>query len=159
MTSTTTAKKPAARTATKARTTAKPAPKATKATPAPKEPTKAAPKKPALKPEAKTLIEALTTKQTVLLKIRANGTKRSLPYLSVGSEGRKEAESVAARVAKGETVPAIAEDLKVSLATARRFITNLVLAHDVESGRFDKGWKPGAKEVVVHTVTAKATSK
>src|SRR4051812_43265160 len=127
MTSTTTAKKPAARTATKARTTAKPAPKTTKATPAPKEPTKA-PKKPALKPEAQTLIEALTTKQTLLLKIRANGTKRSLPYLSVGSEGRKEAEAVAARVVKGETVPAIAEDLKVSLATARRFITNLVLA-------------------------------
>jgi hypothetical protein len=95
----------------------------------------------------------------VLLKVRANGTKRSLPYLAVGSEGRKAAEAVAARVAKGETVPAIAEDLNVSLATARRFLTNLTLAHEVEVGRFDKGWKPGTKEVVVQTVTAKATSK
>jgi hypothetical protein len=154
MSSTTTAKNPAARTTTKARTTAKPAPKATKATTAPKEPAKAAPKK-AAKPEAKTLIEALTTKQTVLLKVRANGTKRSLPYLAVGSEGRKAAEAVAARVAKRETVPAIAEDLNVSLATARRFLANLTLAHDVEAGRFDKAWKPGGKEVVTHTVTAK----
>lgn len=149
MSSTTTAKKPTARTATKARTTAKPAPKTTKVTTAPK----------AAKPEAKTLIEALTTKQTVLLKVRANGTKRSLPYLTVGSEGRKAAEAVAARVAKGETVPAIAEDLNVSLATARRFLTNLALAHDVEAGRFDKGWKPGGEEVVVHTVQPTAASK
>ena len=158
MTSTTTARKPVARTATKARTTAKPAPKTTKAIPAPTESTKA-PKQAALTPEAKTLIEALTTKQTVLLKIHANGTKRSLPYLSVGSESRKGAEAVAARVAKGLTVPPIAEDRKVSLATARRFITNLVLAHDVESGTFDKCWKPGAKEVLVNTVAAQATSK
>lgn len=157
MSSTTTAKEPTARTATRARTTAKPAPRATKPTTAPKEPTKPAPK--AAKPEPKTLIEALTSRQTVLLKIRANGTKRSLPYLSVGSEGRKAAEAVAARVAKGDTVPAIAEDLNVSLATARRFLTNLTLAHDVEAGRFDKGWKPGTKEVVVHTVAAKVTSK
>jgi hypothetical protein len=134
MSSTTTAKKPATRTAAKARTAAKPAPKATKATSAPKEPTKKA-----LKPEAKTLIEALTTKHTVLLKVRANGTKRSLPYLALGSGGRKEAEAVAARVAKGEAVPAIAEDLKASLATASRFITNPVLAHDGESGKFDEG--------------------
>src|SRR4051794_29306695 len=60
------------------------------ATPAPKE-----------KPEAPaptTLIEALTTKQAVLVKIRGNGTVRSLPYLKPGTPDRLKAEAVAARV-------------------------------------------------------------
>jgi hypothetical protein len=48
-------------------------------------PAPAPPQEAALKPEAKTLIEALTTGQTLLLKIRANGTKCSLPYQAVGS--------------------------------------------------------------------------
>ena len=148
----------AAKPATPKARPAKPAPKG-KATPAPKEPTKAAPKEKPAKPEAKTLVEALTTGQAVLLKVRANGTKRSLPYLAVGSEGRKQAEAVAARHAKGETIPALAENLNVSAATARRFLTNLALAQDVEAGKFAKAWKPGTKEVVVHTVTAKKSEK
>jgi len=123
--STTTAKKPSAR-----KPAPKPAPKG-KSTPAPKEPTKAAPKEKPAKPAPKTLIEALTTGQTVLLKVRANGTKRSLPYLAVGTEGRKRAEAVAKMREDGQTVDAIAEALKVSTATARRFITNLALAHAV----------------------------
>lgn len=69
---------------------------------------------------------------------------------------RKAAEAVAARTDKGETVAVIAAHLNVSLATARRFLTNLALAKAVESGAHDKAWKPGTKEVVVHTVTAKA---
>lgn len=148
---TTTARKPAAKPAQ-----AKPAP--AKAAPKPKASTAkttAAPKE-APKPEPKTLVEALTTGQAVLVKIRANKTVRSLPYLAPGTDQRKQAEAVAARVDKGETVPAVAEDLKVSLATARRFLTNLALAQDVEAGKHDKAWKPGTKQVVVHTVQAKA---
>ena len=106
------------------------------------------------KPEPKTLVEALTTGQTTLLKVRANRTKRSLPYLAEGTEGRKEAEAVAKMREGGATVHSIAESLKVSTATARRFITNLTLAHEVEAGSHDKGWKPRTREVVVHTVTA-----
>ncbi|GAA4376903.1 hypothetical protein [Nocardioides caricicola] len=149
------------------KTTARPAvkPAAQKATPAPKEPKPTAgakakesahASKKVTKPEPKTLIEALTTKQAALIKVRANGTRRSLPYLAVGTDERKAAEAVAARASKGETVAAIAEDLNVSLATARRFLTNLALTHAVEAGSHDKSWKPGTKEVVVHTVTAKA---
>ncbi|MBB3043092.1 hypothetical protein [Nocardioides soli] len=41
------------------------------------------------KPEPKSLIEALNTKQAALIKVRANGTKRSLPYLAVGTDERK----------------------------------------------------------------------
>lgn len=44
----------------------------------------------------------------------------------------------------------------MSTATARRFITNLQLAQAVEAGAYDKAWKPGTREVVVHTVAAKA---
>jgi len=56
---------------------------------------------------------------------------------------------------EGQTVDDIAEALKVSTATARRFITNLALAHAVEAGDHDGGWKPGTREVIVHTVMAK----
>jgi len=57
----------------------------------------------------------------------------------------------------GQTVEAIAEALKVSTATARRFITNPDLARAVEAGQHDQGWRPGTREVVVHVVTAKPT--
>jgi len=97
--------------------------------------------------EPKTLVEALSTGQATLRKVRQNGTQRSLPYLAVGTEGRKQAEAV--------TVDAIIEALKVSTATARRFITHLARAHAVEAGERDGGWKPGTREVVVHTVVAK----
>ncbi|GGO72447.1 hypothetical protein [Nocardioides deserti] len=149
--STTTTRKPATR---------KPA--ATKPQPAaPKEQRPAAAKatptkgKPEPKPEPKTLVEALTTGQATLLKVRANGTRRSLPYLVMGTEARAQAEAVARMREAGQTVDAIAETLKVSTATARRFITNLALAQAVEAGSHDAGWKPGTREVVVHTVTAK----
>lgn len=152
--STTTARKPATR--KPAATKPQPAPKAV----APKEqkpaakpaPTKA---KPEPKPEPKTLVEALTTGQATLLKVRANGTRRSLPYLAVGTEGRKHAEAVAKMREDGQTVEAVADTLKVSVATARRFVTNLALAQAVEAGQHDAGWKPGVREVVVHTVVAK----
>ena len=143
------AKKPAAR------KPAAPKPQPVK-TAAPKEQKPASAKaKPEPKPEPTTLVEALTTGQAMLQKIRANGTKRSLPYLAVGTEGRKQAEAVAKMREEGQTVEAIAEALKVSTATARRFITNLALAHAVEAGDHNGGWKPGTCEVVVHTVTAK----
>lgn len=126
-----------------------------KATPTPKE-SPAKEQKPApAKPEPTCLIDALTTRQASLTKVRANGTKRSLPYLAVGTDERKAAEAVAARIGEGETLAAVAEDMKVSLATARRFVTNLALAHDVEAGTHDAAWTNGTREVVVHRVVAK----
>lgn len=47
---------------------------------------------------------------------------------------------MAARREKGETIPSIAADLKVSVATARRFLTNLHNAQDVEAGKHDALW-------------------
>ncbi|MBC9733107.1 hypothetical protein [Nocardioides marmotae] len=149
--STTTARKPAARTkpaATKSQSAQKAA--------ASKE-QKPAPAKAKREPklEAKTLVEALTTGQAMLLKVRANGTKRSLPYLAVGTEGRAQAEAVAKMREDGQTVDAIAQALNVSTATARRFIINLALAHAVEAGEHDGDWIPGTAEIVVHRVVAK----
>ena len=125
---------------------------------APKEqkPASAAPK-PEAKAEPKTLVEALSTGQTTLVKMRANGTRRSLPYLAVGTEERKQAEAVAEMREDGQTVEAVEDTLQVSVATARRFITNLDLARAVEAGQHDKLWKPGTREVVVHVVAAKPT--
>ena len=153
MTSTTTTKKAPAKPSTRKAAPAKPAPKST-AKPKAFTPTAPTPKeKKATKPEPATLIEALTTGQAVLVKVRANKTVRSLPYLAQGTAQRKEAEEAAARVEKGETVPALAESLNVSSATARRFLTNLALAREVEAGKHDKAWAKGEKQVVVHTVT------
>ena len=132
------------------KTDAKPKASPAAAAPAPK------PKAKAPKPEPKTLREALTTGQCVLIKVRGNGTKRSLPYWPEGSDQRVLAHAAATMKADGQTVEAIAKEMKVSLATARSFLTGLALAQDVEAGKFDKAWKPGTTEVVVHTVTAKA---
>lgn len=102
----------------------------------------------------------ISTGQTrsTLQNIRGNGTKHSLPYLAVGMEQRAEAEAVAKMKADGQTVEAIAGVLKVSNAAARRFLTNLALAHAVEAGDHDVAWTPGTKGVVVHTVTMKAAA-
>ncbi len=141
---TTTAAKKAAAKPTRAEPAAKPTTKAVEA--------KAAPKTKASKPDPTNLIEALTSKQATLIKVRGNGTRRSLPYYAKGSDYRATAEKAAAMKADGKTVEAIAEDLKVSLPTARRFLTGLVLAQEVEAGKYDPAWKPGDKEVVVLTV-------
>ena len=146
--SATTTRKPATR-----KTAAKTAPKEQKPAPAKKaEPAK---KTSEPKPEPKTLVEALTTGQAALIKVRANKTTRSLPYLAVGTEERKQAEAVAKMRDGGATVDSIAESLKVSTATARRFLTNLALAHAVEAGDHDKAWTKGTREVIVHTVEPK----
>lgn len=50
---------------------------------------------------------------------------------------------------------AIAKDLNVSVATVRRYITNLQNALEVEAGKHDDKWTPDTKEVVIHTVKAK----
>lgn len=112
-------------------------------------------KEPAAAPEPKSLLDALTTGQAVLLKVRANGTRRSLPYLAPGTPQRTQAEAVARMRGEGKTVETIAEELQVSIATARRFVTNLALAHAVEAGTHDAAWTKGTRDVVVHTVQAK----
>ncbi len=87
---TSTATKPAKPTAKKAPAKAAPIKAAPKpATPAKATP-KAAPKSEPVEPaEPKTLVGALAAGKVTLIKVRGNGTKRSLPYLPVGSEGRK----------------------------------------------------------------------
>lgn len=145
--STTTTRKPATR-----KPSAKAAPKEQKIAPVEPKPAKKATD---TKPEPKTLIEALTTGQAALVKVRANKTTRSLPYLAVRTEERKQAEAVAKMREGGATVDSIAESLKVSTATARRFLTNLAPAHEVEAGNHDKAWSKGTREVIVHTVEAK----
>ena len=129
---------------------------AAKAKPEPKAKGKKAPKEP--KVESTTLVEALTSKAAILVKIRANGTVRSLPYLAPGSKERTTAVDVDTRRQAGETVEAIAEAMNVSVATVRRYVMGLALAHEVESGKHDAAWKKGEKNVVVHRVTARGAA-
>lgn len=59
---------------------------------------------------------------------------------------------MAARRAKGETINAIAEDLKTSIATVRRMETNLELAREIEAGEHADKWAMGEKQVVISVV-------
>lgn len=102
--------------------------------------------------EPKTLKDAAAAGTVRLFRKRKNGTLRSLTYLAPGSAARKEAETVAARRAKGETISSITEDLNVSVATVRRMITNLLLAEQIEAGEHADKYKPGEKKVIISTV-------
>jgi hypothetical protein len=85
---------------------------------------------------------------------RANGTCRRLPYLAPGTETRQQAEQVAARRSKGETLLTIADSLNVSKATVRRLETGLLLAQAIEAGEHDQAWdgKPG--ELILETTAS-----
>jgi|SRR5665811_2052070 len=106
--------------------------------------------------EPKSLREAAAQGAVKLVRQRKNGTLRHLPYYLPGSDLRKEAEAVAARREKGETIGAIAADLKLSIATVRRMITNLLLARAIEAGEYADKWTPGEKQVVIGIVEGKA---
>ncbi len=100
----------------------------------------------------KTLKDAAAAGTVRLFRQRKNGTLRSLPYLAPGTDQRTQAEAVAARRDKGETVGTIAEDLNLSVATVRRMITNLLLAHAIEAGEHADRYTPGEKKVVISVV-------
>lgn len=106
-------------------------------------------------PQPKTLKEAASLGVVKLVRKRKNGTLRSLPYLAPGSPQRKDAEAVVARRAKGETINAIAEDLKTSIATVRRMEGNLELAREIEAGEHANKWTEGEKQVVISVVEGK----
>ena len=104
----------------------------------------------------KTLKEAASAGAVKLVRQRKNGTFRSLPYLAKDSDLRTQAETVTARHEKGETITAIAEDLQSSVATVRRMITNLQLAHEIEAGKYADKWTVGQKQVIISVVEDKA---
>lgn len=112
----------------------------------------AATKTQSAKPQPKTLKEAAALGVVKLVRKRKNGTLRHLPYLAPGTGQRKDAEAVAARRAKGETINAIAEDLKASIATVRRMVTNLELAQEIEAGEHANKWNVGDNQVVISVV-------
>jgi hypothetical protein len=107
------------------------------------------------KPEPKTLKEAASLGTVKFVRKRKNGTLRSLPYLAPGTTQRKDAEALVARRAKGETINAIAEDLKTSIATVRRMETNLEMAKEIEAGEHADKWTVGEKQVVISVVEGK----
>lgn len=69
-------------------------------------------------------------------RLRKTGTARHLPVLDAGSEERKAAETIAQRLANGETVAAISEDTGLSVSTVRRQAATLDFTQRVEAGEF-----------------------
>lgn len=70
-------------------------------------------------------------------RLRKVGTARRLPYLAPGTPERKDAEKIAALIAKGKTVSEVAEATERSVSTVRRLVAAVQLAEDVESGAYD----------------------
>lgn len=101
---------------------------------------KPARKKTAPRKSASKLAQAAATSEVKLYRQRRNGTYRRLPYLAPGTPQRKQAEQIAARRAKGEALPAIADDLKLSKSTVRRLEVGLALAKEIEAGQHDAAW-------------------
>ncbi len=120
---------------------------------------KAAPAKPAARKAATpapaqtaTLAQAAAAGNVRFYRQRRNGTMRNLTYLAPGTAERAQAEAVTKRREAGETIQAIANDLKVSVATVRRMATGLLLAKQVEAGDHDSKWNGEDAKVVVGKV-------
>lgn len=135
-------------TTTKAPTVTPPAAATTLADASAPEPTQTA-KTAASKPSGKkaSTKPAEPTAQTwanvKFFRLRKVGTARRLPYLAPGTSERKEAEKVAALIAKGKSVIEIAEASDRSVSTVRRLVAAVQLAEEVESGAYDKAVKDG----------------
>lgn len=105
------------------------------------QPKKATSKASAKKASAKPAESVLAEVQ--FYRLRKSGTIRRLPYLAPGSPERKDAEKVAAQVAKGKSVATIAEETGRSLSTVRRMVAAVQLAEEVETGKYDDQVKDG----------------
>lgn len=124
---------------------------------APAEP--AAPAKPSARKSATpapaqiaTLAQAAAAGNVRFYRERRNGTTRNLTYLAPGTAERAQAETVTKRREAGETIQAIASDLKVSVATVRRMEAALMLAQQVEAGDHNSKWNGEDAKVVVGKV-------
>ncbi len=121
---------------------------------APAKPAKAQPRKAATPAPAQTatLAQAAAAGTVRFYRQRRNGTMRNLTYLAPGTTDRAQAETVTKRREAGETIQAIANDLKVSVATVRRMEAGLVLAQQVEAGDHDGKWNGEDARVIVGKV-------
>lgn len=99
-----------------------------------------------------TLAQAAAAGSVRFYRQRRNGTMRNLAYFAPGTTDRAQAETVTKRREAGETILAIADDLKVSVATVRRMEAGLVLAQQVEAGDHDRKWNGQDAAVVVGKV-------
>lgn len=100
-------------------------------------PGKASAKKASAKPAESVLAEVQ------FYRLRKSGTMRRLPYLAPSTPERKDAEKVAAQVAKGKSIATIAEETGRSLSTVRRMVAAVQLAEEVETGKYDEQVKDG----------------
>jgi hypothetical protein len=78
------------------------------------------------------LVQAAYDGTVTFSKVRGTGTLRHWPVLAKGTPARKQADDIAARRAKGETVEAIAKAMHKSVPTVRRVITALAFTQEIE---------------------------
>lgn len=76
-------------------------------------------------------------------RLRKVGTARHLPYLAPGTPERKDAEKIAALIAKGQTASEVGQATERSVSTVRRLVAAVQLAEDVESGAYDNAINDG----------------
>lgn len=78
--------------------------------------------------------------ELVAYRVRENGTLRLVSLLPVGSTGRDTAEWISEEIEDGRSLASVAQDLHVSLPTARRFLEALEITEEVEAGEWDELW-------------------
>lgn len=78
----------------------------------------------------KTFPQAVASGQVKFYRVRENGTTRHVPFLT-GSD-RELAEAIREARAEGKSVRSIAGEKHISVATVRRFLTELALTEEVE---------------------------
>jgi hypothetical protein len=103
-----------------------------------------------------TLLAELAAGTAHLHKEREDGTYRRVHYLADGSQGREEAEWIAAqREGTEDTAPrsmrSIAEELNLSVSAVRRIISDLALTEELEAMDADElaDMLRGAEEIEV----------
>lgn len=104
-------------------------------------------------PSASVLARGLVAGEVRVYRLRKVGTLRSLPFYPKGSDARTRAEAMAKAV-KADGVKASAQAAGVSLATARRMVTNLALTQAIERKELDTLWDGKAAQVVLPPLTA-----
>lgn len=80
-----------------------------------------------------------------LYRLRANGTRRAVPYLT--GDAREVAEYYAEQREAGQSVAAIATEAGTSRPTLRRALAALALTEEIEAGDHDDLFEDGVAEL------------
>lgn len=84
------------------------------------------------------LAQACEAGKVRLFRLRGNGTRRAIPYLT--GDAREVAEWYEAKISEGNSLALVAATAQVSRPTVRRALAALALTEAIEAGDHDDCW-------------------